>query len=77
MGINAEGTTELLRLPFTEEELNYQGPISIFCDNLINGNIADTTVLMYPPEFGITNTVNHMLVSPGKIILEIYYSKVK
>jgi hypothetical protein len=77
IGINQEGSTDLLRLLLDEEELNYQGPISIFCDNLIKGNIADTTVLMYPPEFGITNTVNQMLVSPGKIILEIYYSKVK
>ena len=76
-GINKEGSSELLRAPYNEDELSYEASISIFCDNLIKGNTSDTVVLVYPPEFGIANTVNQMLTSPGKIILKIYYSKVK
>ena len=77
IGLNEEGTTQLLRAGYNEEELNYEAPISIFCDDLIQGNTTTTAVLMYPPDFGIANTVNQMIVSPGKIILKIYYSKVK
>jgi hypothetical protein len=76
-GILQEGTSELLKAPYVEEELNYKASISIFCDNLLKGYVTDTVVLMYPPEFGIANTVNQMIASQGKIILEIYYSKVK
>jgi hypothetical protein len=76
-GILSEGSSDLLRAPYNESELQYFGPITIFSDNLIKGNITDTTVLMYPPEFGITNTTNQLLASEGKIILQVYYSKVK
>ena len=77
LGIYEEGSYDLLKASFNEDELNYQGAITLFSDNLIKGYIGDTTVLMYPPDFGILNTVNQFAVSPGKIKLEIYYSRIK
>jgi hypothetical protein len=77
LGIFAEGTTDLLRAVYDEATLKYTAPITIFTDNLIQGHSTDTTVLVYPPEFGITNTVNQFIVRPDKIVLEIYYSRVK
>ena len=77
IGIVAEGTSDLLRAFYNEDESRYEAAITIFTDNLLKGISSDTTVLMYPPEFGITNTANQLLVSPGKMVLEIYYSKVK
>ncbi len=77
LGILQDGSTDLQRAIYNEEDLLYEAPITIFSDRLIKGTFSDTTVLMYPPEFGITNTVNQFLVSPSKIVLKIYYSKVK
>ncbi len=77
LGIMQDGSTELQRAIYDEENLSYEAPITIFSDRLIQGSYSDTTVLMFPPEFGITNTVNQFLASPGKIILKIHYSKVK
>lgn len=77
LGIMQDGSTDLQRAVYNEENLSYEAPITIFTDRLIKGSYSDTTVLMYPPEFGITNTVNQFLVSPGNIIIKIYYSKVK
>jgi hypothetical protein len=77
LGILQDGSTDLQRAVYDEENLLYEAPITIFSDRLIKGTFSDTTVLMYPPEFGITNTVNQFMVSPGKVVLKIYYSKVK
>ena len=77
LGILQDGTTDLQRAVYDEENLLYEAPITIFSDRLIKGTFSDTTVLMYPPEFGITNTVNQFLVSPGNVKVKIYYSKVK
>jgi len=77
LGILQDGSTELQRAIYNEEDLLYEAPITIFSDRLIKGTYSDTTVLIYPPEFGITNTVNQFLASPNKIVLKIYYSKVK
>ena len=77
LGILQDGSTDLQRAIYNEEDLLYEAPITIFSDRLIKGTYSDTTVLMYPPEFGITNTVNQFLVSPSQIVLKIYYSKVK
>jgi hypothetical protein len=77
LGILQDGSTDLQRAVFDEENLLYEAPITIFCDRLIKGSYSDTTVLMYPPEFGITNTVNQLLVNPGNVVLKIHYSKVK
>ena len=77
LGILQDGSTDLQRAVYDEDNLLYEAPITIFSDRLIQGSYSDTTVLMYPPEFGITNTVNQLLVSPGNVILKIHYSKVK
>lgn len=77
LGIRQEGTTDLLRAPFNTEDLSYVAPITLFLDNLINGGHNYDVLLMYPPDFGIANTVNQCLVSQGKIELQIYYSRVK
>jgi hypothetical protein len=77
LGILQDGSTDLQRALLDEENLLYEAPITIFSDRLIKGIYSDTTVLMYPPEFGITNTVNQFMVSPGKIVLQIHYSKIK
>lgn len=76
-GILAEGTSDILRATYEEEELNYSAPITLFADNLILGNHSNNTVLMYPPEFGIANTTNQFLISSGNILLKIYYSRTK
>ena len=77
LGIRDENSGQILKAIFSEEDLTYMAPITLFSDNLIKGNIDETTVLMYPPDFGLTNTVNQCIVSPGKVKLEIYYSRVK
>ena len=77
IGIRDETSGDLLRAGFVEDELNYQGTITLFLDNLIKGYISETAVLMYPPDFGLINSVNQLIISPGNVKLKIYYSRVK
>ncbi len=76
IGILVDGSTELQRA-FYNGENHYEATISAFTDNLVQGNNTNYEVLLYPPDFGLTNSVNQFTADPSKIILKIYYSKVK
>lgn len=76
IGILVEGSTELQKA-FYNGENHYEAIISAFTDNLVKGNNTNYEVLLYPPDFGLANSVNQFTADPGKIILKIYYSKVK
>jgi len=76
IGILVEGSTELQKA-FYNGENHYEAVITAFTDNLVKGINPNDKVLLYPPDFGLANSVNQFTAGPEKIILKIYYSKVK
>ena len=77
LGLRVEGSSDLVRTPFNEEDKTYSAPATLYTGEMIPGIIPYNQLLLYPPEFGIALTINHFKVDPGNIKAKIYYTRLK
>ncbi len=77
LGILIEGSSDLIRPGFNSEKYLYEAPITLYSNNILTGTNQYTEVLVYPPEFGLTQTINHFKIDPSNIKAKVYYTKLK
>jgi hypothetical protein len=77
LGIRVEGSSELIRPGYDTDNQNYEAPATLYTGEITAGNNLYHKILLYPPEFGLTLTINHFQIDPGNIKLRIYYTRLK
>lgn len=77
LGIRVEGSSDLIRPGYDSDLNNYEAPATIYTGEIIKGNISYHEILLFPPEFGLTLTINHFQIDPGNIKAKIYYTRLK
>ncbi|MBR9998025.1 MAG: DUF4270 family protein [Cyclobacteriaceae bacterium] len=77
LGLRVEGSSDLVRPPFVEDNNNYEAPATLYTGEILPGINPYHQLLLFPPEFGFTLSINHFKVDPGNIRAKIYYTRLK
>jgi len=77
LGLRVEGSSDLMRPGYDKETNNYEAPSTLYTGEIISGTNPFHEFLLYPPEFGLTLTINHFQIDPGNIRAKIYYTRLK
>jgi hypothetical protein len=77
LGLRVEGSSELMRPGYDADNLNYDAPATLYTGDITSGINPYHEFLLYPPEFGLTLTINHFQIDPGNIRAKIYYTRLK
>ncbi len=77
LGINVDGSTDLLLARYNPDGHRYAVPVTSYTEDLLFDLTAYPEILIYPPEFGLTQTINYFQADPGNIRVKIYYTKLK
>ncbi len=77
LGVTIEGASDLARPAYDNELNNYIAFTTLYTGNILTGINQYQQILLYPPEFGLSLTVNHFQIEPGNIKAKIYYTRLK
>jgi len=77
LGLTIEGASDLARPVFDDDANNYETFTTLYTGNILTGVNPFQEILVYPPEFGLTLTINHFQIDPGNIKAKIYYTRLK
>ncbi len=77
IGVLEGGTSDLLSMMYNPDEFGYNGRITTYTEDLVQGINKYTQLLVYPSEFELTQSVNQLVIQPGDVKLRLYYTALK